>query len=61
MARLPLTEAWLLSMYFEETGAYQYKKNKELETPSSPTSGEKVDLLLSDENEEEAVYMDVEE
>jgi hypothetical protein len=38
---LPEDEAILLAIVFEETGAYQYKKNKELESGhSSRGSGE---------------------
>lgn len=32
---LPEDEAAYLAVVFEETGAYQYKKNKEMESPSS--------------------------
>lgn len=35
MARLPEPEARLLAVVFEETGAYQYKKNKEAESGHS--------------------------
>lgn len=58
-----MTEAWLLSIYFEETGAYQYKKNKEMENSSGSTSsgGDVTLLSLSDDDPKQAVYMEFEE
>jgi hypothetical protein len=37
--QLPEDEAMLLAVVFEETGAYQYKKNKELERGTGSGSG----------------------
>ena len=49
---LPESEAALLAIYFEETGAYQYKQNKKLSsqtTSSSRSDGEwETDLILKD-------------
>jgi hypothetical protein len=39
IASLPESEAWKLAIVFEETGAYTYKKNKEMEKQSSKPGG----------------------
>lgn len=62
VARLPYTEALLISIYFEESGAYQYRKNKELEQQSSGGyRSDAVVLAKSDDDPDEAVYAEIEE
>lgn len=53
VANIPATEADMLSIYFEETAAYQYKQNKKYSSPSSSHGGEIIDIEIGDEDDAE--------
>ena len=51
-------------MYFEETGAHQYKRNREMEANSASSSGDygyQTEIAFSDDDPEQAVYADYDE
>lgn len=54
MKALPLSEAERLAIYFEESGAYAYRKRKEQSTPAS-AGGEssRVEFSLGGDDEDE--------
>jgi hypothetical protein len=59
---LPLTEAHVLRILFEEESAHQYRQNKKMEDNtrnSGNSDGYRTEIAFSDEDEEEAVYADV--
>lgn len=58
MRNLPLSEAYLLSVLFEEEAAYHYRQAKDMERRYADHDGMERVMYLSDDNEEQAVYGD---
>lgn len=54
--KLPLIEAHMLSILFEEEAAYEYKVRRDSENSAHARPDEKVDMFFSDDDPEQAAY-----